>query len=247
MRDKHEKAKRSAAQPAGLEQSSSDIESDDQNNVAKIPGLQEYAGDLEGSEAPTLSLPSLETPLYINLLDKLSTTGDEDIMEKLADLFIFDELKYKQPRSSAEQPAQNSDDPYLLGLRVEHLLSVTDTQRAKQIARLASRGDPRAEAPDALVFERKDMAETMNAWRSQPQTWMDPQSLQRVNAMMRQQDYHQACKSKFNTMLFEIFGNKALVELLVRFPIRSAAQALLTIGRLFLDFRFMKLKKNIPR
>ena len=154
----------------------------------------------------------------------MSSTGDEDIMEKLADLFIFDKLKYKQPHSSAEQPAQNIDDPYLLGLRVEHLLSVTDTQRAKQIARLASRGDPRAEALNALVFQREDMTETMNAWRGQPQTWMDPQSLQRVNAMMSQQEYHQACKSKFDTMLFQLFGNKALVELLVRFPICSAAQ-----------------------
>ena len=216
-----------------------------QNNVAKIPGLQEYAGDLEGSEVPTLSLPSLETPLYNNLLNKLSTTGDEDIMDKLADLFIFDELKYKQPRSSAEQPAQNSDDPYLLGLRVEHLLSFTDTQRAKQIARLASRGDPRAEAPDALVFERKDMAETMNAWRSQPQTWMDPQSLQTVNAIKRPQEYHQACKSKINTMLFQIIGNKALVELLVRFPICGAAQPASVLKRFAKEWQTIRGKMNM--
>ena len=68
------------------------------------------------------------------------------------------------------------------------------------------------------------MTETMNAWRSQPQTWMDPQSLQTVNAIKTPQEYHQACKSKFGTMLFQIIGNKALVELLVRFPICSAAQ-----------------------
>ena len=151
-------------------------------------------------------------------------------MESLADLFIFDQQKNKQPSGSAEQPAQNSDDPYLLGLRVEHLLSVTDTQRAKHIERLTSRGDPRAQAPDVFILEPKDMVETMNAWRSQPQTWMNPQSLQTVNAMERRQDYHQACKKRFNTMLFHIFGNRALVELLVRFPICSAAQPARMLG-----------------
>ena len=41
------------------------------------------------------------------------------------------------------QPADKMDDPYELGLRVEHLLSVTNTQRSLHIARLSSRNDVR--------------------------------------------------------------------------------------------------------
>ena len=176
------------------------------------------------SVAPSLSLPSVDTPLYNDLLEKLSASGDAESIDTLADLFIFGKLKYKKPHGSAEQPAQTSNDPYSLGLRVEHLLNVTLTQRSHQIARLAIRKDPRAKSPDTLVFSRGDMREVMNAWRQQPQTWMDPASLTKVNAMTTKQDYHQACKRRFNTMLFELFGNKSLVETLIRIPICSAAQ-----------------------
>jgi len=68
------------------------------------------------------------------------------------------------------------------------------------------------------------MNETMNSWRHQPETWMQKQSLQIVNEIGTPQAYHQALKSKFSTMLFELFGNKALVELFIRFPICSAEQ-----------------------
>ena len=47
-------------------------------------------GDSESAEAPILSLPALEAPLYNNLLDRLSSTGDEHIMKELSDLFFVD-------------------------------------------------------------------------------------------------------------------------------------------------------------
>jgi len=147
----------------------------------------------------------------------LSNTPDEGVMEDLADLFVFDSLRRKRPHGSA-------DDPYLLGLRVEHLLSVTNTQRANQIARLAARGDARAIAPHGLVLGSEDMAEIMNAWRAELQTWMNPQSLEELAKKTRQQDIHKACHSKFNTMLFQLIGNKALVDLFVRYPMCSAEQ-----------------------
>jgi len=176
------------------------------------------------SVAPSLSLPSVDTPLYNALLEKLGDSDDAESMDTLADLFIFDKLKCKKPHGSAEQPAQSSNDPYSLGLRVENLLNVTLTQRSQQIARLATRNDPRVESPDTLVLSRSDMTEVMNEWRKEPQTWMDPASLTLVNAMTKQQDYHQACKRRFSTMLFQLFGNKSLVETFIRIPICSAAQ-----------------------
>ena len=116
------------------------------------------------------------------------------------------------------------------GLRVEHLLNVTLAQRSHQIARMASRSDRRAESPDTLVFSPDDMKEIMNTWRQQPATWMNPASLTKLRATTKQQDYHQACKQRFNTMLFDLFGNKSLVETLIRIPICSAAQPRLLVA-----------------
>ena len=174
--------------------------------------------------APSLVLPSIETPLYNALLDKLNSTDDTDLMEQLAELCVFDKLKYQKPFHSAEQPARKSGDPYSLGLRIEHLLSVTQTQRAHHITRLASKGDRRAREAELLIFDADDMRDIMNSWRKQPHTWMDAKSLELLAQTKSDQQYHQDCKRKFNVMLFHLFGNKALVDVLIRFPICSAEQ-----------------------
>ena len=172
-------------------------------------------------------LPSREaTPLYNALLEKLSNAGDEDAMERLADFCLHKDLKFKQPYGSAEQPADKQDDPYQLGLRMEHLLEVTDKQRNYQIARLRARKEHRALSPHTLIFNEEDMKEILNEWRKRPRTWMTQQSLDMIEDYRSgtRQDTHQAIKSRFSTMLFHLFGNKALVELFVRFPICSTEQ-----------------------
>ena len=58
-----------------------------------------------------------------------------------------------------------------------------------------------------------------------------PAVIGKVNAMTTQQQYHLECKKRFGTMLFEIFGNKCLVELCVRFPICSAEQPALILRK----------------
>ena len=112
---------------------------------------------------------------------------------------------------------------------MEHLLNVTHTQRSYHIARLAAKNDPRAQSPDTLQFSTDDMKEVMNTWRKQPETWMKPAALTKVKAMTQKQDILQFCKSRFTTMLFEIFGNRSLVETLIRFPTRSAEQPALVL------------------
>jgi uncharacterized membrane protein YheB (UPF0754 family) len=106
---------------------------------------------------------------------------------------------------------------------MEHLLTVTNNKRAEQIDRLASRHDPRAIHPLDLVFSRSDMQEVMNTWRNQPDTWMRPESQQKLREIAIQQKRHQFLKARFNTMLFELFGNKCLVELFVRYPTSDRA------------------------
>ena len=44
--------------------------------------------------------------------------------------------------------------------------------------------------------------------------------------MIRQQDFHQACKQRFDTLLFQIFLAAALIRMFVRFPVCSAEQPL---------------------
>ena len=68
------------------------------------------------------------------------------------------------------------------------------------------------------------MKAALNAWRHEPETWMEPKSMQKLNATENQQAEQQACKQRFNAMLFELFGNNTLVDLFIRFPICSAAQ-----------------------
>ena len=127
--------------------------------------------------------------------------------------------KFKKPYASAERPADKKDEPYDLGLRTEHLLRVTFTQREKLIARLTERNDARLGAlgahPHLLVFEADDMREVMNDWKKHPETWSD--SLSALNDMETNQKYHLSKHSKFSTMLFQLFGNKSLVKLFVQY------------------------------
>ena len=161
--------------------------------------------------APSLIIPSQQTPLYESFLRRLAATNDDGTLESLADFCIYDKLKFKQPYGSAAQPADQTDDPYELGLRMEHLLTVTHKQRSLHIERLGSKGDPRADSPDTLIFTGDDMAETLNTWRRHPETWSN--ATQGIGG-----------KGRFNAMLFEIFGNRALVEMFIRFPMCSAEQ-----------------------
>ena len=66
------------------------------------------------------------------------------------------------------------------------------------------------------------MKEVMNDWRKHPETWSD--SLQTLKNMETAQTYHLGKQSRFNTMLFQLFGNKSLVELFVQYPVSSAVQ-----------------------
>ena len=55
-------------------------------------------------------------------------------------------------------------------MRLERLLDVTNKQRAKQVARLASTNDARAQASETLVLSESDMEDTLNTWRHKPET-----------------------------------------------------------------------------
>ena len=179
--------------------------------------------EAETMQAPSFIIPTQATPRYDGLLERLANTGgDEHTFETLAKSFIWDKLKFKTPYGSAAQPADKMDDPYELALRMEHLLEVTNMQRSLHIARLARRGDPRADSPETLIFTGKDMADTMNDWRSRPETWSN--NTEALKELSTNQEHHLAGKNKFSAMIFELFGNKKLVHHLIQYPIGSAEQ-----------------------
>jgi len=217
----------SAAQPASPSDrpkpiSPGDVETvseDSEEEIMSDPRDRDYGKVVA---APSLIIPSQQTPLYESFLRRLAATNDDGILESLADFCIYDKLTFKQPYGSAAQPADQTDDPYELGLRMEHLLTVTHKQRSLHIERLASKGDPRADSPDTLIFTGDDMAETMNTWRHHPETWSN--ATEALNDSSTKQAVHLGGKSRFNAMVFEIFGNRALVEMFIRFPMCSAEQ-----------------------
>ena len=175
----------------------------------------------EPSRALSLGIPTSSTPLYSTLLEKLANTDDVSIMDSLASMCLFGDLQNKPPAISAAQPDHDPTSPYDLSMRVECLFEQIKEQRELHIARIAKRKDPRLRHKDRLIFHDRDMREIMNAWRSQPETWMKSETLQKLKNYTTQQ-CHQTIKSAFSTMLFSLFGNKSFTETCSRYPVCSA-------------------------
>ena len=94
----------------------------------RLEPITEDPEDLEDlEEAPSLMVPSAETPRYSALLKKLNSAEDLTILDDLASFTVHDKLLYKRPYGSAEQ---RDDEPYALAERFEHLLRVTDEEPA---------------------------------------------------------------------------------------------------------------------
>ena len=175
-----------------------------------------YAGDLE--QAPSLIVPTHATPRYNALVETLASTEDEDVLTALADLTVFDKLKYKPPYGSAEQPDRDQDEPHDVALRFEHFLEVTHTQRQLYIRKLWSQWDPRVKTWEkcaTLIFTETDMKNIMKSWESKPETWSkNPHA----------QQGHDARHRNFHSFLFQLMGCKPLVSTFIKYPISSAQQ-----------------------
>ena len=125
------------------------------SNATQAPEVEEPQ-QAEISQALSLAIPTASTPLYTALLEKLANTDDESIMDSLASICLFGDLKYKPPAVSAEQPDRDPTSPYDLAMRVECLLGKTKAQRDLHIARIDQRNDPRLRAREPLIFHEED-------------------------------------------------------------------------------------------
>ena len=189
---------------------------DDEEHWELEPSTMTYAEDLE--QAPSLIVPTHATPRYSALVQIFASTEDEYLLTALADLTVFDKLKYKPPYGSAEQLDRDEDEPYDLALRFEHFLEVTDTQRESYIQELWSQWDHRVatwQSASTLIFTETDMKNIMKSWESKPETWSKNPHAQRG---------HNACHRNFHSFLFQLMGCKPLVSAFIKYPIFSAQQ-----------------------
>lgn len=182
--------------------------------------------------APSLALPSLDTPLYSALLRKLCHTEDHNILNVMERLFMFDKVKKIKSHSNAAQLADMEGNCYERGRRIEHLLTLTSHQRRKHLVRLSDRRDRRSRNPEGLVFTDKDMQEIMNRWRNRTDKW----SNQYYDPTLTAEERHRRIHANFNAFLFQIFGCKALVEMCIKFPICSADQPALFLKKFTNDW-----------
>ena len=74
-----------------------------------------------------------------------------------------------------------------------------------------------------IQFSDEDMIVIMNQWRSTPDKLMQPRSSQKLQTRSRQQR-HQTIKSSFSAMKFQLLGNAALVDHIIRFNLCGAAE-----------------------
>ena len=76
--------------------------------------------------------------------------------------------------------------------------------------------------PDA-IFSDDDMKEIMNSWRNSPSLWMDPKNIAALDRLQHSRK-HDFVKKRFSTMKFQLLGNAALVDYIIRFNLCGAVQ-----------------------
>ena len=192
------------------------LTTDDEEDWELDSSTMRYDGEF--AQAPSLIVPTHETPRLRALFQTLASTDDDYLLATLADLTVFGKLKFNPSHVSAEQPDRAQGEPYALAERFEYFLEVTDEQRQSYIRKLWSRGDHRVatwEKCATLIFTETDMKDIMNSWKRSPATWSKNPHAQRR---------HNACHSSFQSMLFQLMGCKALVSTFIKYPISSAQQ-----------------------
>jgi len=155
--------------------------------------------------ASSLRLPSERTPNYNRLLEKAAQCADPNVLQDLDRIFVT------ETRAEHHSGARNYErfDSYDSGIKYEKVLAITKEKRDQYIWRLRGNNDSRVwneHDRDELIFEEEDMRQIMNAWKADWRSWSDKSKRTKPHG-------------NFSTMLFQLLGSKALVQLLVKYPI----------------------------
>ena len=90
------------------------------------------------------------------------------------------------------------------------------------LALLSDRRRAWCSQPDA-IFSDDDIKGIMNSWRNFPRLWMDPNKFASYEALVGPKK-HNVLKSRFSSMKFQLLGNAALVDYIIRFNLCGAVQ-----------------------
>ena len=169
-----------------------------------------------------MGVPLKDTPLSLQFIANLAL-GDDDnddahALEELERTFMFRDVPGKPvPGHWHETNPKRAE-------RLEWVLELLQEQRDLHKKRLQRRTDPRVSAaqPD-IQFSDNDMTIIMNEWRTTPDKWMQPASFQKLQNLFGQQR-HNTIKSSFSAMKFQLLGNAALVDHIIRFNLCGAVQ-----------------------
>ena len=169
-----------------------------------------------------MGVPLKDTPLSLQFIANLALRGDDNddcrALEEFEKTFMFRDVPGKSvPGHWHETLAFNLR-------RLEWVLDLLQEQRDLHKRRLQRTMEPRVmHARLDIQFSDEDMIVIMNEWRSTPDKLMQPRSSQKLQTRSRQQR-HQTIKSSFSAMKFQLLGNAALVDHIIRFNLCSVAQ-----------------------
>ena len=98
------------------------LTTDDEEDWELDSSTMRYDGEF--AQAPSLIVPTHETPRLRALFQTLASTDDDYLLATLADLTVFGKLKFNPSHVSAEQPDRAQGEPYALALRFEYFLKL---------------------------------------------------------------------------------------------------------------------------
>ena len=173
-------------------------------------------------KARNLFIPQKDKPLTRQLVANLANGDDDEVngsaVAELESTYMFRKVPHIPVPGhwlvTSPTPPQ----------RLEWVLELLQKQRELHNQKLMLRKDPRISAaqPDT-TFSDEDMKIIMNQWRDTPENWMQPAKFETLPGLSNKQR-HQAIKSSFNAMKFQLLGNGALVDFFIRFNLFGAVQ-----------------------
>ena len=196
------------------------------------------------------------TPMYDRLLGNLESAEDHRAFEPFIQ-YITD-CCFNGNLLSRNERGESMETPMPLPVKMENLLRACRTQRVKQQKRLMDRGVEYAFGPiDEMHMDPGyDMREIMNTWRDDPESWMNPRTMENHRELEWNglfQSAHQLRKRTFSTYTFQLSGCKFLLHKLLQLPLirsrpastmRSVEHPCAVLNKLLSDYEEHKRTKE---
>ena len=196
-------ASSSAEQPATLTQS---------EHANTAPGQLDTVR-LEVLPAFDLQVPLTNTPLSAKLAENFAGLDPDceeyEALHEFENTFMWGNVLQKPVPGhwDTENPSGVQ--------RLEWVLELVHEQRKLHIQNMQYSHDQQ--------FTDDDMKKIMNTWRNNTEIWMQPDNLARL-PKMKNAVRHDFVKHRFGAMKFQLLGNEALVDHLIRFNLCGAVQ-----------------------